>query len=75
MQMHNLHCIFSKCLICYAKNANADFASVCTMYMNLNMNMYMYLSTVVYRVCAQASARKRAALLKKKHFRNFHKKL
>ena len=39
------HYNLCKCLICYAKNANADFAPVCIMYMNLNM--YMYMITVV----------------------------
>lgn len=60
MQMQILHNKNSKCTICRAKNANAIFADVCTMYMimilymYLNLNMYMnmnlYLSMYMYLI-------------------------
>lgn len=43
MQMQILHNKNSKCTICRAKNTNAIFAGVCTMYMIMILYMYMYL--------------------------------
>lgn len=48
MQMHILHNKNSKCRFCIAKNANAIFASVCTMYMIMILYMYMYLYLNMY---------------------------